>query len=67
MYREWTLELKAMADRIIRMRQQLFDALRARGKFAALFSRMRALITCFLLHRLRIFFSFLIISVQVSL
>ncbi|XP_009782665.1 aspartate aminotransferase, cytoplasmic isoform X1 [Nicotiana sylvestris] len=31
MYREWTLELKAMADRIIRMRQQLFDALRARG------------------------------------
>ncbi|KAJ8637561.1 hypothetical protein MRB53_011828 [Persea americana] len=31
MYNEWTLELKAMADRIISMRQQLFDALRARG------------------------------------
>ncbi|ONK69048.1 uncharacterized protein A4U43_C05F18740 [Asparagus officinalis] len=31
MYKEWTLELKAMADRIISMRQQLFDALRARG------------------------------------
>uniref|UniRef100_A0A5B7ADB3 Aspartate aminotransferase n=1 Tax=Davidia involucrata TaxID=16924 RepID=A0A5B7ADB3_DAVIN len=31
MYNEWTIELKAMADRIIRMRQQLFDALRARG------------------------------------
>lgn len=32
MYNEWTVELKAMADRIISMRQQLFDALRARGK-----------------------------------
>ncbi|XP_026428272.1 aspartate aminotransferase 1-like [Papaver somniferum] len=31
LYNEWTLELKAMADRIISMRQQLFDALRARG------------------------------------
>lgn len=31
MYKEWTLELKAMADRIISMRQQLFDALSARG------------------------------------
>ncbi|THU59465.1 hypothetical protein C4D60_Mb07t02420 [Musa balbisiana] len=31
MYHEWTIELKAMADRIIRMRQQLFDALRTRG------------------------------------
>ncbi|GLU01429.1 hypothetical protein SLE2022_187360 [Rubroshorea leprosula] len=31
MYNEWTIELKAMADRIISMRQQLFDALRARG------------------------------------
>ncbi|KAI5669324.1 hypothetical protein M9H77_19177 [Catharanthus roseus] len=31
MYREWTIELKAMADRIITMRQKLFDALRARG------------------------------------
>ncbi|XP_021894948.1 aspartate aminotransferase, cytoplasmic [Carica papaya] len=31
MYNEWTVELKAMADRIISMRQQLFDALRARG------------------------------------
>ncbi|KAI3446986.1 hypothetical protein Pfo_003651 [Paulownia fortunei] len=31
MYREWTIELKAMADRIISMRQQLFDALQARG------------------------------------
>ena len=33
MFHEWTLELKAMADRIISMRQQLFDALRARGKY----------------------------------
>jgi hypothetical protein len=31
MYNEWTVELKAMADRIISMRQQLFDALSARG------------------------------------
>lgn len=31
MFHEWTRELKAMADRIITMRQQLFDALRARG------------------------------------
>ncbi|XP_068652573.1 aspartate aminotransferase, cytoplasmic [Aristolochia californica] len=31
MYTEWTVELKAMADRIINMRQQLFDALQARG------------------------------------
>ncbi|GMN39929.1 hypothetical protein TIFTF001_009166 [Ficus carica] len=31
LYNEWTIELKAMADRIISMRQQLFDALRARG------------------------------------
>ncbi|KAM0938575.1 putative aspartate transaminase [Dioscorea sansibarensis] len=31
MYQEWTIELKAMADRIISMRHQLFDALRARG------------------------------------
>ncbi|TVU35034.1 hypothetical protein EJB05_16900 [Eragrostis curvula] len=31
MFKEWTVELKAMADRIISMRQQLFDALKARG------------------------------------
>ncbi|XP_031102771.1 aspartate aminotransferase, cytoplasmic [Ipomoea triloba] len=31
MFQEWTVELKAMADRIITMRHQLFDALRARG------------------------------------
>jgi aspartate aminotransferase, cytoplasmic len=31
MFNEWTLELKAMADRIINMRQQLFDALKSRG------------------------------------
>ncbi|KAL5074940.1 hypothetical protein RYX36_013924 [Vicia faba] len=31
LYKDWTIELKAMADRIINMRQQLFDALRARG------------------------------------
>ncbi|VFQ73221.1 unnamed protein product [Cuscuta campestris] len=30
MYEEWTDELKAMADRIITMRHQLFEALRAR-------------------------------------
>ena len=32
MYNEWTVELKAMADRIISMRQLLFDTLRDRGK-----------------------------------
>ncbi|XVE98156.1 hypothetical protein REPUB_Repub03eG0081200 [Reevesia pubescens] len=31
MYNEWKIELKAMADRIISMRKQLFDALSARG------------------------------------
>lgn len=31
MFDEWTVELKAMADRIISMRQQLFEALRAKG------------------------------------
>ncbi|CAI0628826.1 unnamed protein product [Linum tenue] len=31
MYQEWTVELKAMADRILSMRQQLFEALSARG------------------------------------
>ncbi|XP_061376083.1 aspartate aminotransferase 1 isoform X1 [Gastrolobium bilobum] len=31
LYNEWTIELKAMAERIINMRHQLFDALRARG------------------------------------
>lgn len=31
MFEEWTAELKAMADRIISMRQQLFDALQAKG------------------------------------
>ncbi|XVF34852.1 hypothetical protein REPUB_Repub18cG0094200 [Reevesia pubescens] len=31
MYNEWKVELKAMADRIISMRKQLFDALTARG------------------------------------
>jgi aspartate aminotransferase len=31
LFHEWTIELKAMADRIITMRQELFDALQARG------------------------------------
>lgn len=31
MYDEWTVELKAMADRIINIRQKLFDAMQARG------------------------------------
>ncbi|KAI5060900.1 hypothetical protein GOP47_0023405 [Adiantum capillus-veneris] len=31
LYQEWTVELKAMADRIIRMRHLLYEALRARG------------------------------------
>ncbi|KAH6790893.1 aspartate aminotransferase 3 [Perilla frutescens var. frutescens] len=31
MFQEWEIELKAMADRIISMRKQLFDALRSRG------------------------------------
>ena len=38
LYNEWTVELKAMADRIISMRQQLFDALRARGKVVNILS-----------------------------
>jgi hypothetical protein len=31
MFDEWTKELKGMADRIISMRHQLFDALKTRG------------------------------------
>ncbi|KAK8597794.1 hypothetical protein V6N13_095191 [Hibiscus sabdariffa] len=31
LYNEWKVELKAMADRIISMRKQLFDALTAKG------------------------------------
>ncbi|CAI9093494.1 OLC1v1029003C2 [Oldenlandia corymbosa var. corymbosa] len=31
LFHEWTIELKAMAERIISMRKQLFDALRTRG------------------------------------
>lgn len=31
MFHEWTIELKGMADRIINMRQKLFNALRERG------------------------------------
>ncbi|KAG5048548.1 hypothetical protein JHK85_009651 [Glycine max] len=31
LFNDWTIELKAMADRIINMRQELFDALRSRG------------------------------------
>eukprot|EP00252_Welwitschia_mirabilis_P018652 TRINITY_DN414_c0_g1_i2.p1 TRINITY_DN414_c0_g1~~TRINITY_DN414_c0_g1_i2.p1 ORF type:complete len:435 (-),score=61.04 TRINITY_DN414_c0_g1_i2:525-1829(-) len=31
LYEQWTVELKGMADRIIRMRHQLYDALKARG------------------------------------
>lgn len=49
LYTEWTIELKAMADRIISMRQQLFDALRARGQhffFSLLFSDALKLISC---------------------
>lgn len=41
LYNEWTIELKAMADRIISMRQKLLEALRARGEpllnFSSLF------------------------------
>ena len=44
MFHEWTLELKAMADRILSMRQQLFDALRARGtKIISKFDVLHAL------------------------
>lgn len=32
LFHEWTIELKGMADRIINMRQKLFDALRERGE-----------------------------------
>ncbi|CAN6540062.1 unnamed protein product [Malus baccata var. baccata] len=31
LFNEWTIELKAMADRIISMRHQLFESLRAKG------------------------------------
>ena len=31
MYKDWTIELKGMADRIISMRQQLHEAIQARG------------------------------------
>lgn len=31
LFQEWTVELKGMADRIISMRHQLYDALKARG------------------------------------
>ncbi|EOA35234.1 hypothetical protein CARUB_v10020394mg [Capsella rubella] len=31
MYKDWTIELKGMADRIISMRQQLYEAIKARG------------------------------------
>lgn len=31
MYNNWTIELKEMADRIKSMRQQLFEAIQARG------------------------------------
>lgn len=31
MYNDWTIELKRMADRIISMRQQLYEAIQARG------------------------------------
>uniref|UniRef100_A0A1J3HNB0 Aspartate aminotransferase n=1 Tax=Noccaea caerulescens TaxID=107243 RepID=A0A1J3HNB0_NOCCA len=31
MYNDWTIELKAMADRIISMRRQLYEAIQARG------------------------------------
>ncbi|KAJ7965980.1 Aspartate aminotransferase [Quillaja saponaria] len=31
LYNDWTIELKGMADRIISMRRQLFDALHTRG------------------------------------
>ena len=33
MYNDWTIELKGMADRIISMRQQLFEALQTKGSF----------------------------------
>lgn len=32
LFNDWTIELKAMADRIISMRQELFDALCSRGQ-----------------------------------
>ena len=31
MYHQWAIELKEMAERIISMRQQLFNALKSRG------------------------------------
>jgi len=40
LYNEWTIELKAMADRIISMRQKLFEALHARGEPLLSFSSL---------------------------
>lgn len=31
MYNEWSIEVKAMADRLMSMRQHLFNALRDKG------------------------------------
>lgn len=31
MYKDWTIELKGMVDRIFSMRQELYEALQARG------------------------------------
>lgn len=38
LFKEWTVELKGMADRIINMRHQLYDALQERGALLILFS-----------------------------
>ena len=45
MYNDWTIELKGMADRIISMRQQLFEALQAKGSFLSLFRVCTCIIT----------------------
>lgn len=44
MYDEWTVELKAMINRIIDLRRLLYDALHDRGKSTRLYDIMFALV-----------------------
>lgn len=47
MYNEWTDNLKAMTERLVRVRQKLVDALRDRGKaYLWLFDSFRSLFRC---------------------
>ena len=39
LFNEWTVELKNMADRIIKMREELYEALKSRGMYVYLVRR----------------------------